>query len=68
MMEDPSTISSALDALWIAKAIERIGDHAKNIAEHTILYRRRSRYSSPDCRKNKEPFKNNSLIKLQFSL
>jgi phosphate transport system protein len=36
MMEDPSTISSALDALWIAKAIERIGDHAKNIAEHTI--------------------------------
>ncbi len=36
MMEDPSTISSALDAMWIAKAIERIGDHAKNIAEHTI--------------------------------
>jgi phosphate transport system protein len=36
MMEDPSTISSALDALWIAKALERIGDHAKNIAEHTI--------------------------------
>lgn len=36
MMEDPTTISSALDALWIAKAIERIGDHAKNIAEHTI--------------------------------
>ncbi|MFZ6675745.1 phosphate signaling complex protein PhoU [Undibacterium sp. Rencai35W] len=36
MMEDPSTISSTLDALWVAKAIERIGDHAKNIAEHTI--------------------------------
>jgi phosphate transport system protein len=36
MMEDPSTISSALDALWVAKALERIGDHAKNIAEHTI--------------------------------
>ncbi len=36
MMEDPSTISSSLDALWVAKAIERIGDHAKNIAEHTI--------------------------------
>lgn len=36
MMEDPTTISCALDALWVAKAIERIGDHAKNIAEHTI--------------------------------
>lgn len=36
MMEDPSTISSSLNALWVAKAIERIGDHAKNIAEHTI--------------------------------
>jgi phosphate transport system protein len=36
MMEDPSTITSALETLWIAKAIERIGDHAKNIAEHVI--------------------------------
>ena len=37
MMEDPRTISAALDTLWIAKAIERIGDHAKNIAE-CIIY------------------------------
>jgi phosphate transport system protein len=37
MMEDQKTISLALDALWVAKAIERIGDHAKNIAEHTIF-------------------------------
>ena len=37
MMEDPRTISSALDALWVAKAIERVGDHAKNIAEHVIF-------------------------------
>ncbi|EON14234.1 MULTISPECIES: phosphate signaling complex protein PhoU [Pandoraea] len=36
MMEDPRTISAGLDFLFIAKAIERIGDHAKNIAEFII--------------------------------
>jgi phosphate transport system protein len=36
MMEDPRTISTALDVVWIAKAIERVGDHAKNIAEYVI--------------------------------
>ena len=36
MMEDPRTISSALDVVWVAKAIERIGDHAKNMAEQVI--------------------------------
>jgi phosphate transport system protein len=36
MMEDPRTISVALDFVWIAKAIERIGDHAKNMAEYVI--------------------------------
>ena len=36
MMEDPRTISPSLDLLFVAKAIERIGDHAKNIAEFTI--------------------------------
>lgn len=37
MMEDPRTISASLDLLFIAKAIERIGDHAKNISE-LIIY------------------------------
>jgi phosphate transport system protein len=37
MMEDPRTISSSLDLLFVAKALERIGDHAKNIAE-LIIY------------------------------
>ena len=36
MMEDPRTISASLDLLFIAKAIERVGDHAKNIAEFII--------------------------------
>ncbi len=36
MMEDPRTISPSLDLLFVAKALERIGDHAKNIAEFII--------------------------------
>ena len=36
MVEDPRTISASLDLLFLAKAIERIGDHAKNIAEFII--------------------------------
>ncbi|HZQ71475.1 MAG TPA: phosphate signaling complex protein PhoU [Burkholderiales bacterium] len=36
MMEDPRTISTALDVVWVAKAIERMGDHAKNMAEQVI--------------------------------
>ena len=36
MVEDPRTITASLDLLTLAKAIERIGDHAKNIAEFII--------------------------------
>ncbi len=36
MMEDPRTISGAMQVVWVAKAFERIGDHAKNIAEYVI--------------------------------
>lgn len=37
MVEDPRTISASLDLLFLAKAIERIGDHSKNVAE-LIIY------------------------------
>jgi len=36
MMEDPRTITTSLETVWVAKAVERIGDHAKNVAEQVI--------------------------------
>ena len=36
-MEDPRTITTAMDIILIARAIERIGDHAKNVAEQVVF-------------------------------
>jgi phosphate transport system protein len=36
MGDDPRTISSGIDLVFAAKALERVGDHAKNLAEQVI--------------------------------
>ena len=36
MVEDPATISRAIELMFISKSIERIADHATNIAEEMI--------------------------------
>jgi phosphate transport system protein len=36
MIEDPRTITCCLDFLFVAKSLERIGDHAVNVSEHVV--------------------------------
>ncbi|MBA4108655.1 MAG: phosphate transport system regulatory protein PhoU [Leptothrix sp. (in: Bacteria)] len=51
MMEDPRTISASIDLVFVAKAVERVGDHAKNLAEQVIYIVKGTdvRHNTPDA-------------------
>lgn len=50
MLEDARCIRRILDAIWIARSLERIGDHAKNIGEYVFYLVRGKdlRHASPE--------------------
>ena len=54
MMEDPRTISASIDLVFVAKAIERVGDHAKNLAEQVIYIVKGAdvRHNTPEAVEN----------------
>lgn len=56
MMEDPRHIGTLMDVMMMNKAVERIGDHAKNVAEHVVYLVRGIdvRHTSPDQLKDLE--------------
>ncbi|HEY5622446.1 MAG TPA: phosphate signaling complex protein PhoU [Gammaproteobacteria bacterium] len=50
MMEDPRTISRVMDTTWVARSLERVGDHCKNICEYVMfmVYGKDIRYTQLD--------------------
>ena len=60
MIEDPRTISRSIDMIFIARALERIGDHAKNMSERVIYMvkgadapHRREEHRAPGARRGR---------------